>query len=257
MRPSRLLLFLFAVVLSVQYARADINHVYCFDDNRDPAAPSNSSGEASLLRYSGESGQTTKECKFGTGSMMLKEAKGKRGGPVAPGLISNPGDFSGEIHKMSFTTWILPAVGNINISLIHRISKLPYTHTPPGSFQFGYSRAYHCLFFKSIGKDGQILNAKSSVLHSILGGLWVQVGFTFDEGNVTIYVNGVAVGNDKSPAITSIPALPQGFIVAFNNAAGSYVDDFALIFDRAFTESEMDQVYTEGLANFLKAKPSK
>ncbi|MEO6845730.1 MAG: LamG-like jellyroll fold domain-containing protein [Chthoniobacterales bacterium] len=238
---------------TVSVALAGSNIYYYFDDNKDPAVPTNSNGSTEIMQYIGKTHQTDKKFKFGTGSMFIGKndapGKGFRGG-----LLAAPGAFCGEIHKMTITAWICPAATGKDFHIL--IRNVPIG-LKPGYIGIDYSIAYRCFFFGAAGQ-GVRIGITGPIVNCILQGEWLHFAVTFDEGKAVMYINGLPVGHSEAPDMKFIPAMqePDSFVSMFTTLApGSYVDDVGFFMDRALTEKEMDAVYTNGLKAFLKASP--
>ncbi|MEO8206623.1 MAG: LamG-like jellyroll fold domain-containing protein [Chthoniobacterales bacterium] len=223
------------------------NLIYYFEDNKNPAQPTSSGEVPYTLYYRGETHQSTEQAKFGHGSMKVAEnSRHQRG------LGSLPQEFSGDIHKMSIVAWIRPArIGEF--SLVRK--RIPMERIP-NSFALGYvTSGYDCMMFGFLN-SGANQGGRSSKIRVVISEEWIHMAVTFDKGKVAFYLNGLPYGDmdASSKEGTTIQTLPglNVFQSFYDLAPGSYVDDFGMFFDRAFTAQEIETIYETGLEDFLK-----
>lgn len=282
------------LILTVDVACA-VDNVYYFDDNRDPAAPTNSISGALVLHYVGKTHQTADDPKFGSGCMVIElpeegksEAQTNWGRAPRAGLASASAAFNGELHKMTITAWIRPpsstkgfyifmrrnaprpesARENTPNNMVQPLGFPPgyllwsvgrgFAGAGEGFFSFGYSEEYKALFFNFFPAGKGRVTFRSPRFNSVLQGIWIQMGMTFDEGKMVFYVNGLPIATQETgvDGPTSISAATGDAVIAafYNLEAGGEVDDFGFFTDRAFTSAEMDKVYSDGLKKLLETK---
>lgn len=231
---------------------ADSNLYYFFEDNVDPALPTNSGGATQVMHFNPDTRQTTSVHKFGKGSMeVVGDPAEIRQHPA--GFTSLPNEWSGAIHKMSVVTWIRPSITSQEIGILSRITY----PAPDGTILLRYIQTpynYLTLSFISNNQNHYVLSDR---FLCVLADEWVHMAVTFDEGKIVYYINGLPAGSGDVgiafiPAIKE-PARLEGF---YSLPRGSYVDDFGLFMDRALSATDIEKIYNNGLEEFLKTKPS-
>ncbi|MEO8205309.1 MAG: LamG-like jellyroll fold domain-containing protein [Chthoniobacterales bacterium] len=267
MKIKRSLLSALLALLSLNTClAADPTLYFFFEDNADPAVPTNSGVAPFALSYLGDSHQSTAEAKFGKGSMLIGEKKGDLtilG--QAFGLASKPSAFNGAIHKMTITAWVRaienPESPKNCLSPGFNIMGRYSAHGPgPGSFMLSF--AYDALQFDYYSEGSKKVESfRSLPIRYVEANVWTQMAVTFDEGKVVFYFNGIASGDaDGTPLKATVisEATVGSLFAGFTNLrTGGYVDDVGVLIGRALTEEEIEKVYNTGLENFIKNSPGK
>ncbi|MEO6053875.1 MAG: LamG-like jellyroll fold domain-containing protein [Chthoniobacterales bacterium] len=251
-KPRHLLITVLTILIPIgaSHSFASGSDIYYyFEDNNDPAMPTNSNESFYDIKYMGDTHQTTDQHKFGKGSMLIAEKKNQRDVNIG-GLEGSAQGLDGEIHKMTITAWVRPAaVKNFTV-----LSRLPAV---PGAFTLVYSSNNKCFYFQFVKSDGSRQSFASGKIPFIEPQEWMHAGLTFNEGKIMFYANGLPIGDADAAAlgVTSISAAQgkQKFVMFNDLVPESYVDDFGFLADRALTEPEMDKVFNKGLEDFLKS----
>ncbi|MEO6846743.1 MAG: LamG domain-containing protein [Chthoniobacterales bacterium] len=231
---------------------AEANYLFYFEDNQDLKKLTNSGSAQNPMLYTAPSHQTADQAKFGKGSLAIVETLGAKGEHYSGGFVCGIPSFSGEIHKMTITTWLRrpSSEGEINIFM-----RMPAE--APGGFSFQYSAYSKNLGLRVAGPGGKADLINSEPINCFFADEWIHFGVTFDEGKIIFYVNGLPVGGGDMAAhgIKTIPASAPAttqFNAFFGLQTGSYVDDFGFFTDRVLTAEEMDFLYSNGLEELVK-----
>ncbi|MEO8824297.1 MAG: LamG-like jellyroll fold domain-containing protein [Chthoniobacterales bacterium] len=241
------------LLTGVAVAAPDFNLYYFFENNADPTVPANSGGATQAMHFNADTRQTTTQHKFGQGSMEVMGDPADKLQHHA-GFTSLLNEWNGAIHKMSVVTWIRPSLTSRELCVLSRIAY----PAPEGTMLFRYfPTPYNCYSFSFVGKDRKFYGINSDKFLCVLGGEWMHMAMTFNEGKVAFYINGLPVGgtdlgNVFIPEIKAAAVL-EGF---YNLPRGSNVDDFGLFTDRVLSAADIEKIYNNGLDEFLKTKSS-
>lgn len=214
--------------------------------------PTNSNDGPSGITYRGTTHQTTEQHKFGKGSVLITEKTSPHGYNLG-GFSGPASEIPGDIRKLTITAWVRPVDGKPFVIFSRFPPAIPAS--TPGSLEFVYSSAYKCFWFEFFQADKTRPAFRSKKINFIEPDEWLHIAVTFDEGKVVFYMNGLPIGDaDASSTTQSIYAAQEGQILGgFVDARpGTYVDDFGIFADRALNPEEIDQIYHNGLKEFLK-----
>lgn len=238
--------------------RADIPNLFHFyEEQAGSEYAVSDSGGGFQIHLAENAAQNSDKARFGKGSLLIK------GGLAWETMIEAAEwePFRGEIRQMTISAWVRPS----GLESFVVFWRLPSALEWPGFFQFSsLGGEKNPLYFAvtgpgaeqdAKGEQHQVLSTQSV---SFLPDEWNHLALTFNEGEVTFYVNGERVGAPVTVPIDTIPAItnPQPSMKA---AAGSaqpmFLDDFGLFGSTALTADEVFLVYQDGLDTFVKNHP--
>jgi len=240
-------------------ALAKPHFFYLFDESPDPTSALDASGEGINFSYSGSSGQSDSDAKFGKGSMIVgEEPTTGFGGSILKEPFTQ---LNEPVEKMTITLWLKlnPGALNTQVTLLQRLNS---SIGNQGYFGFSYSPAAGKLTFALDTEDGSE-NGKFSLSSSKRvpspSTDWLHLAVTFDHGKIQFFVDGEPLGEAQTlEGITSIPKTTRDSTTVFraivSSPGVSHVDDFGYFGDIPLPEADMRTIFTDGLENFVQQK---
>lgn len=230
---------------------------YQFEEDGQPGVQVDLSRDAFQIPFSKGSERVSDIARFGSGSLKMDRiSEESETGRAFEALLNKPDleGFRDEITQLTISAWVQPS--GVKPFVIFR--RIPGSTNLPGYFQFtSLGGEKTRLYFSMCGEgEGEAASAQamSGNVVSLLPGEWNHVAMTFDEGTLRFYVNGRVAGDPVVLSHKSIPPVTERFsslLAVAGMEEGSYLDDFALIGDRALDEQAISSLYESGLEAFL------
>ncbi len=251
---SQSLFFLVCAVLCglCSSSVADIPDVIYFFDDSGNAMAVDSSGNGLDVRLHRTSIITDEQAKFGTGSLKLAP-EGKPLGRGWYNIQKSDALLGGAIKKMTVMCWLRP----VDIQKSYPVFRRYERDSDNRINMISLSMIRSILLF-SVQAGEKSSTVRSPKNFEALDHEWIHLAATFDEGSVSLYVNGQLVADGEMPDLPEIPAVTEQ--VAFSGLmeapTGTFMDDFA-IFGRALNQDEIQRIHSNGLKAFLDASGNK